>query len=347
MVGKLQLDVGLPGDVSIAAVADDVIELANAAASAQPERPDVEFETTDGKWTLARLGAEPFDPHRSLAECNICDGEVLVIREIGIPCAPLLFDDLDVDTRAPGRHRRRELVRDAPMIGCFAVGLIASVVAALLLVRQSPPLPAVAAALAVGAVCAVAGCALGHGTANTPVAPWFTALAIPLIFAGSLHIVSSGSDVSSLPIAFGLTGLFALVALLTSGRGRSFHTAVIAFSVLGTATTVSVLAVVSRAADDRRGFGHRVGDRGLPRPPGDDRVVEVTGAPGTHRRGAARRYRDAGRDHGGRCERRRQTSHPHRGGHDRACPAIQPVPDRVSWPLPRSLPSSAATWRST
>src|SRR5262249_27375322 len=33
VVGELQLDVGLPADVSIAAVADDVIELANAAVA--------------------------------------------------------------------------------------------------------------------------------------------------------------------------------------------------------------------------------------------------------------------------------------------------------------------------
>jgi type VII secretion integral membrane protein EccD len=241
VVGELQLDVGLPADVSIAAVADDIIELANAAVAAHPDRPDVDFDATKGKWTLARLGAEPLDPHRSLAEFNVCDGEVLVIREVGMPCAPLLFDDLDVDTEAPDSRRLSELVRDAPMIGCFAVGLIASVTAALLLVRQSPAMPAVAAALAVGAVCAIAACIPGYGTANTPASPWLTALAIPLIFAGSPHIIPDAVGVTPLPIAFGLTGLVALVALLMSGRGHSFHTAVIAFSVLGSGTTVSML----------------------------------------------------------------------------------------------------------
>jgi type VII secretion integral membrane protein EccD len=247
VVGELQLDVGLPADVSIAAVADDVVELANAAVAAAPDRPDVEFDATKGKWTLARLGAEPFDPHRSLAQFNVCDGEVLVIREVGTPCAPLLFDDLDVDTEAPEGRRRRELVRDAPMIGCFAVGLIASVTAALLLVRQSPAMPAVAAALAVAAamavaaVCAIAACSPGYGTANTPASPWLTALAIPVIFAGSPHIIPDAPGVTPLPIAFGLTGLVALVALLMSGRGHSFHAAVIAVSVLGSATTVSML----------------------------------------------------------------------------------------------------------
>jgi type VII secretion integral membrane protein EccD len=241
VVGELQLDVGLPADASIGAVVDDVIGLANAEAPTQPERPNAGFDAHKGKWTLARLGAEPLDPYRSLADFNICDGEVLVVREVGSPCAPLLFDDLDVDTKAPDRHRSRESVRAAPMIGCFAVGLIASVTVALLLVRQSPPMPAVAAALAVGTVGAIAACVLGCGTANTPVSPWFSALAIPLIFAGSLHVVPGGSEVGSLPIAFGLTGFVALVVLLASRRGRSFYTVVIGLSALGTATAVSML----------------------------------------------------------------------------------------------------------
>jgi type VII secretion integral membrane protein EccD len=241
VVGELQFDVGLPADMSIAAVADDVIELANAQLTAQPEQSDVEFDATKGKWTLARLGAEPFDPHRSLAEFDVYDGDVLVIREVGMPCAPLLFDDLDVDTEVPDRHRRREFLHDVPMVGCFTVGLIASATVALLLVRQSPTVPAVVAALAVGAVGAIAACILGYGAPNNPASPWLTGVVIPLIFAGSLHIVTGGSEASSLPIAFGLTGFVALVALLMSGRGQSFYTAVIAFSVLGSATTIPML----------------------------------------------------------------------------------------------------------
>jgi type VII secretion integral membrane protein EccD len=247
VLGELQLDVGLPADLSIAAVVDDVIALANAQVAAQPERPDVKFDTTEGKWTLARLGEEPLDPQRSPAEFNICDGEVLVIREVGAPCAPLLFDDLDIDSEAvdtDDTRRRRELMRKAPMIGSFAVGLIAALTAALLLACVAcrlPSIPAVAAALAVGAVGVIAACILGFRTPNTPASPWLTGVAIPLIFASSLHIVPGGAGVTSLPIAFALTGFVTLVALLTSGRGRSLCTALIALSGLGTATTVSML----------------------------------------------------------------------------------------------------------
>lgn len=241
VVGELQLDVGLPVYVGVAALADDVIKLANAAVAAQPERPDVRFDTTKGKWTLARLGAEPFDPHRPLAQFNVCDGEVLVIREIGMPCAPSLFDDLDLDGHASDPHRPHKFVREAPTIGCFAVGLIASVTAGLLLARQFPTMLAVAAALGVGALGAIAACILGYGRANAPSSPWLAAVAIPLIFAGSLNIVAQGSPASSLPMAFGLTGLAASVTLLVSRRGRSFYTAVIGLSVFGAAATASML----------------------------------------------------------------------------------------------------------
>lgn len=241
VVGELQLDVGLPADVSIAALADDVVELANAHLSAQPERPGVEFDATEGKWTLARLGAEPFDAQRSLGEVNVCDGDVLVVRAAGLPCAPLLFDDLEVDTEASGRHRWQELAGHAPMIGCFAVGLVASITAALLLVCQSPTMPAVASAFAAGTVGAVAAWIVGFVTPNHPASPWLTAVAIPPIFAGSLHIVPDGPKAAALPIAFALTGFVTLVALLTSRRGRSFHTVAIGLSLLGAATAVWML----------------------------------------------------------------------------------------------------------
>ena len=234
------LDVGLPSDITIGAVADDVIEIANAQMAAQAEPSALEFDGTQGKWTLARLGGQPLDPHRSLAEVNVCDGDVLVICEVGRPCAPLLFDDLGSDSEAPAA-RRRELLDDAPMMACFTVGLAASVSVALLLLHQSPAMPAVGAALTLGAVGAIAACILGHRTPNTPASPWLTAVAGPLIFAGSLHLIADASQASALPVAFGLTGFVALVALLTSGRGRPFCTAVIGLSVLGSAATVSAL----------------------------------------------------------------------------------------------------------
>jgi type VII secretion integral membrane protein EccD len=241
VVGEQQVDVGLPSNVSIAALIGEVIDLATAQLTVQPDGADAEFEVTKGNWTLARVGAEPLDANRSLAECNVCDGEILVIRKVGVPCSPMLFDDVDVDGEPSDRGRHLELVAHAPMVACFAVSVIASMTAALLVARESTSVAAVAAALAVGAGGALAACVVGYRTASAVASPWLAAVAIPLLFAGSLHIVPDGFGARSLPIAFGLTGFVALVTLLVSRRDRSFYTAVIAFSVFGAATTVSVL----------------------------------------------------------------------------------------------------------
>jgi type VII secretion integral membrane protein EccD len=240
VVGDLQLDVGLPDDVSIGAVADDVVELAAAQSSVQAEQPDIELNGTKGDWTLGLLGAEPFDPRRSLGELNVRDGEVLLLRKVGTPCTPMLFDDLEVDGAVSQRRWRDELERDAPMIGCFAVGVIVSVTAALLLARRSSATPTVAAAVCVGGVSAIAACTLRYSAAARA-SPWLVLVAMPLIFAGSLHFVPGGIGVSSLPIGFGVSGFVALVALLTSGQGRSFYTALIAVAVFGTAASVAVV----------------------------------------------------------------------------------------------------------
>jgi type VII secretion integral membrane protein EccD len=241
LVGGQQVDVGLPSDVTIAAIVDEVIDLADTQLTVQPDGADAGFNAAKGKWTLARLGAESFDPNRSLAECNVCDGEVLVVRLVGTPCAPMLFDDVDGDGEPSDRGRHLELVSHAPMVGCFAVSMIASVTAALLVARQSTAMPAVAAALLVGAIGALAACIVGSRTASAVASPWLAAVAIPLIFAGSLHIVPDGFGTSALPIAFGLSGFVALLTLLVSRRDRSFYTAVITLSVFGAATSVSVL----------------------------------------------------------------------------------------------------------
>jgi type VII secretion integral membrane protein EccD len=240
MVGGLQLDVGLPVDAIVGAVAEDVIELANGQLTGQPEQPEIAFDTTQGKWTLARLGSEPLDPDRPLADFNIGDGEVLVICDVETPCAPILFDDIDAIAEVSDEHRApgSEFLR--PMTGCFAVALVASVTAALLLARQSTT-AATATALAAGAIGAVAAGIAGYRNAVAAASPWLAAAAIPLIFAGSLGMVSTGAAASSLPMAFALTGFVALMAALTSSRGRSFYTAIVGVAVFGTAAGVWVL----------------------------------------------------------------------------------------------------------
>ena len=233
-VGAVQVDVGLPGDASVGVVVNDVVEFANAQLMLQSERS---FDITEGTWTLARLGAEPFDPARSVSDFDVRDGDLLVIRPVAAPCAPLLFDD--VDDGAPDGDRSGLILREAPMVGSFAIAVIASIAAAVVVAHHGTGAGHIITALAAGALGAVAACALRYFVADAAASPWLTAVAIPPIFAAAAQIVAGGFTTNSLPVGFALTGLAALVALLTSGRGRAFYTAVIGLSVFGVAAATS------------------------------------------------------------------------------------------------------------
>lgn len=242
LVGGLQVDVGLPGDASIGAVVNDVIEFANAQSTPEPGQL---FDITESAWTLGRVGAQPFDPTRSVSDCVIRDGDLLVIRQVDVACAPLLFDD--VDDGVLDDYRRVQILRNAPMVASFAVGMIASIAAAVVLARQDATPAETFTALAAGAVGAIAACALRYFVADATASPWLAAVAIPPIFAGATGFVPGGFTTNSLPVGFALTGLVALVALLTSSRGRAFYTAVIGLSVFGAAITMSALLWVPTA----------------------------------------------------------------------------------------------------
>jgi type VII secretion integral membrane protein EccD len=242
VVGALQIDVGLPGNVSIAAVIGEVIDIANSQLAVQTHASNVEFDNTPGKWTFARLGGEPIDPSWSLTQADVVNGDMLVIREVGVPSAPLLFDDVEVtagEQAAGGRDR--QLVRDAPMLACFAVGLVGSVGAALLVPRQSPTLVAAVLALTIGAVGVGVACILPYRSVDIRRSAWLAAVAIPLVVGGSLHVVPGGFGATSLPMALGLAGLIALLVLLMCGYGRAFYTALIGLAVLGVPTTIALL----------------------------------------------------------------------------------------------------------
>lgn len=239
VVGDLRLDLGLPSNNSIAAFIDDVIDIANEQIAAHPGGDDLEFDTTEGRWTLARLGDDAIDPGRSLGEANIYDGELLVIREIDQPARPMLFDDIEQD--AAENPTLGRLARDAGLIACFGVGLAATLTAAFLLPRQAATVYLPATALGVGVLAVIVACVLAHRSAGARRSEWVAAVATPLLFGGALYVVPDGFGAKSLPMAFGLTGLASLLVLLITGRGRALHTAVISLAVIGGSAGVADL----------------------------------------------------------------------------------------------------------
>lgn len=242
VVGDLRLDVGLPPNNSIAGFIDDVIDIANEQLAAHPGGDDLMFDTTEGKWTLARLGDDAIDPGRSLSEANVYDGELLMIRERNQPARPLLFDDIE---QAPADESANPtlgwLARDARLLTCFGVGLAATVTTAFLLPHRAAAFYAPATALGIGVLAVIVACLIAYRSAGARRSGWLAAVATPLVFGGALYVVPDGFGAKSLPMAFGLAGLGSLLMLLITGRGRALHTAVISLAVIGGAAGVADL----------------------------------------------------------------------------------------------------------
>lgn len=244
VVGGLQIDVGLPPNVTIADFIGDVIDLANEQIAMRPELADIEFDNTEGKWTLARLGADTIDPNRSLSEANVYDGELLVIRLIGQPISPLLFDDVEDETASADQAAASVtgwLRREARPLACFGVGAVAAITAALLLPGQAGDLYLAGAALGIGVVGVLVACVVAYRSAGNRGTEWVAAMFAPLIFGGALYVVPEGFGVKALPMAFALTALTALGVLLVSGRGRALHTTIIGLAVIGSVTATMEL----------------------------------------------------------------------------------------------------------
>lgn len=247
VAGDLRLDVGLPAGTSIGAFIDDVIDIANeqiaahraANAAFEDAGDDVMFDSTEGIWTLARLGDDVIDPSRSLSEAGIYDGELLTIREIDQPLRPMLFDDVgDDQTERAANPAVSWLSRDARLVACSSVGLATMVTTALLLPRHASESYVAATALGIGILAVIVACVIAHRSAGARRSEWVAAMATPLLFGGALYVVPDGFGAKSLPMAFALTGLASLLVLLITGRGRALHMTVIALATIGGAATV-------------------------------------------------------------------------------------------------------------
>ena len=232
VVGSLRLDVGLPPNVSIANFIDDVIDIANEQTATLPELAGVAIDSTEGRWTLARLGADAIDPGRSLVEANVYDGELLTLREIGEPASPLLFDDVD-STDAPVGPVIAWLSSHVRFVVCFGLGLLATVTAATLLPRFTATVYVAAGALGLGILGVAVACVLAYRTNGAQRSEWLAVTVVPLVFGGALYVVPGGTGVQALPMAFGLTAVTSLTMLLLVGRGRALHTAVLTLAGIG------------------------------------------------------------------------------------------------------------------
>ncbi|WP_235676948.1 type VII secretion integral membrane protein EccD [Mycolicibacterium porcinum] len=239
VVGELNIDVGLPAHVSIAQYIPDVIDIANEQITNQDAI--VEFDAADGRWTLAPLGGAPIEPHLSLGEAGVHDGDLLMICAVGQPVSPLLFDDVD-DTHAAAAGTVRSWLADkANALAGFGVTAAAAVTLACVVARWSAQPAVPAAVLALGVTGMVLACLVAHRPAAAAAPAWITAVSTPLVFAGSLYLVPGGSGATSLPMAFALTAFGALLVLLVSGSGSAVYTAIITACAFGGVSSTAML----------------------------------------------------------------------------------------------------------
>jgi type VII secretion integral membrane protein EccD len=241
VVGGLSIDVGLPANVPITEYINEVIDIANDQTAARQSLADVLFDDSVGKWTLSRLGGEPIDPNRSLDEAGIYDGDLLTIHEVSRPVSAALFDDVDDSLAHHESPVLSWVARNASVLTCFGVALAASITMAGLLPRWAGNTVGPAAILAFGTLGMVSACAMAYRPTAARRAAWVAAVAAPLVFAGSLYVVPDGFGATSLPMAFALTALGALLVLLISGAGRALHTGIIAVCVFGGASATASL----------------------------------------------------------------------------------------------------------
>ncbi len=233
VVGTRRIDVGLPAGVGASVLAGVVIDIVNDEPGLQP---DVRYDNTDGRWTLARPLGNRLDPHTSLAEAGVRDGDVLVVADSGAVTPAVLVESIDGTVDRSGH-------RWSGPATWFGVACAFAAAAALVVLFGAPtrligvPVPA-ALSLIIGICCAGVALVRAFGSRGGPRSAWLSAFALPLIFGGALRAIPEVQGVQALPMALALTALITVLQLLIAGVGRAWCTAVVVLAVAATPLTI-------------------------------------------------------------------------------------------------------------
>lgn len=236
--GNTQIDLGLPSSVPIAAFIADLVGLVesrntDAASDADVSRPR--------HWTLARLGREPISPSQTLAEAEVFDGELLVLRSLTAKEPPALFDDVfGAVARLTAESFRGWSPQAARWMG-LVVAIVAVVVAVgLLAATRGAGGGVVAAALPVvvgiGALVAAAISARRYAASQGPAV--LSLCAMLLIFVGTALFVPD--DLGSPHLLLGSVAV--LVVAVVAHRVIA-----VGATVFAAAMTLAVFAAVAAA----------------------------------------------------------------------------------------------------
>ena len=241
VVGAHLIDVGLPTTVSVSVLAGEVIDMADLAGVNGHD--DAAGEQ---RWTFARLGGVVIDPRRTLAEAEVFDGDVLLIREVATPAPSILADELQ-GCGADSDDGPR--LRWSAAAGWYATGAVLSVTAAATLptFASAPRLFEIPALAMTMVVIGLLGAALAgiraRGPENADSAAGLAAAALPLLFGGLLYVVPSVQGFAALPAALGVTALAALLLLLLTGTGGALFSGILTVAAFGVPTSLVELTV--------------------------------------------------------------------------------------------------------
>ncbi|ANW66324.1 type VII secretion integral membrane protein EccD [Mycobacterium sp. djl-10] len=240
VVGAHLIDVGLPTSVSVSVLAGEVIDMADLAGANGHDDA-----VGEQRWTFARLGGVVIDPRRTLAEAEVFDGDVLLIREIDTPAPPILADVL----QGCGESDDGPRLRWPAAAGWYATSAVLAIAAASTLpaFASAPRLfeiPAVALTMVVFGLVGVASAGIRArrpGSDDSAAGP--AAAVLPLLFGGLLYVVPSVQGFAALPVALGVTALAALFLLLLTGTGGALFSGILTLSAFGVPTSLVALTV--------------------------------------------------------------------------------------------------------
>ncbi|MEC3919261.1 type VII secretion integral membrane protein EccD [Nocardia sp. CDC160] len=251
--GGTQVDLGLPESLSIASYIAEVVALIESRATALPE-PDDGVLGKHQHWTLARIGRDPIPPYHSLAEADVHDGELLMLRAVESIEPPALFDDvIDAVSRLGADTVRAWSALAARYVGTGAGMVVVLVVVAVLALGKGDGIATALVTLPAALLSTVAAVIAARRYSAADVATMLSMYTVVLAAASAALAIPGHLGSPHLLLA-SVTALVAAVGCYTVTRvGPLIVSAVVTLSVfVGAAAAIRMLW---SPADPRIGAG--------------------------------------------------------------------------------------------
>ncbi|MEU4837340.1 type VII secretion integral membrane protein EccD [Nocardia testacea] len=242
--GNTQVDVGLPATVPIAGFIGDLVALIESRGPDLPETEEEAGPLSAQHWTLARLGREAIAPSRTLAEAEVYDGELLVLRSVSAKEAPALFDDvIDAVSRLTAEEFTGWSGAAARWMGLVASALTVLTTLAILVVSRGTgdPLAPALALLGAGLAALVAAGITARRYRDELTASWLSADGLMLLFGGAALLVPGALGSPHLLLGSSVLLVAAVLGYRLTGVGATLFSFAAGAAVIALVTAVIYL----------------------------------------------------------------------------------------------------------